>query len=58
MARTGASLPSLFELGKRGFTTCLFKVPTYKTLYGAFSDQLSPVYSDAVLVSYDIVRGG
>jgi membrane protein len=26
-----------FELGKRGFTTYLVKVPTYKALYGAFA---------------------
>lgn len=26
-----------FELGKRGFATYLMKVPTYKTLYGAFA---------------------
>ena len=26
-----------FELGKRGFTAYLFKVPTYKALYGAFA---------------------
>ena len=26
-----------FELGKRGFTTYLVKLPTYKTVYGAFA---------------------
>ncbi len=37
-AITGGVLGSLaFELGKRGFTSYLVKVPTYKALYGAFA---------------------
>jgi len=27
----------VFELGKRGFTAYLVKIPTYKALYGAFA---------------------
>ena len=37
-AIAGGLLASLaFELGKRGFTNYLVKVPTYKALYGAFA---------------------
>ena len=33
----GLIASAAFELGKRGFTTYLVKLPTYKTVYGAFS---------------------
>ena len=37
-AAAGGLIASMaFELGKRGFTAYLVKVPTYKALYGAFA---------------------
>lgn len=33
----GLVASAAFELGKRGFTTYLVKVPTYKAMYGAFA---------------------
>lgn len=37
-AIAGGLLTSVtFELGKRGFTTYLAKVPTYRALYGSFA---------------------
>ena len=33
----GLLASAAFELGKRGFTAYLVKVPTYKALYGAFA---------------------
>ena len=40
-AIVGALLGSVaFELGKRGFALYLLKIPTYKTVYGAFAPGL------------------
>jgi membrane protein len=33
----GALAGAALEMGKRGFTAYLVKLPTYKTVYGAFS---------------------
>jgi membrane protein len=55
-ALVGGLLASIgFELGKRGFAAWLLKVPTYKTVYGAFATV--PVFLLWVYVSWLITLG-
>jgi len=67
-AIAGGLLASIaFELGKRGFALYLLKVPTYKTVYGAFAPFLVfllwvyfswLVTLSAALVAANLPRGG
>jgi membrane protein len=67
-ALTGGLLASIaFDLGKRGFAAWLLKLPTYKTVYGAFATLplfLGWVYFSwlvtlvAALVAANLGRGG